>query len=87
MIPKFVDWIAHTFEGGDGKASFRKMTAFILIILNIYLLVFDKLMIEDRVHVYYANLLTISIIIGIVTTQNILAFLNRGSDGSRNEGS
>lgn len=75
---RIINWIAHTFEGHDGKASFRRMTAFVLICLNVFMVCGDKLPEASRLHVYYANLVAISLIIGIVTTQNILSFFNRG---------
>lgn len=78
---KFINWIIPTLEGQDGKASFRRLTALVLILLDIFLVLGDKLLETDRINVYYANLITILLIIGIVTTQNILEFFNRGKDG------
>lgn len=77
-----VAWIRPTFEGQDGKASFRRFSALTLIILDIYLVVCDKLSESDRLNVYFANLVTVLLIIGIVTTQNILEFFNRGKKDS-----
>lgn len=75
---KFLKWIAQSFEGHDGKTSFRRLTAFILISINTFMIGFDKLPESVRDNIYYANLVTIGLIIGIVTTQNILSFFNRG---------
>lgn len=76
-----VRWVKPSFEGQDGTASFRRFVAFSLILLDIFLVICDKLNEEQRLAVYYANLATVLLIIGIVTTQNILEFFNRGKNG------
>lgn len=76
-----IHWLKPSFEGQHGTASFRRFTAFWLVVLDAYLIFADKLSESDRVNVYYANLAAILLIIGIVTTQNILQFFNRGKDG------
>lgn len=85
MLKKFKDWIIPSFEGEDGKASFRRLTAFVLIIFESYMVFGDKIPEESRISLYYANLITILLIIGIVTTQNVLEFFNRGNNGRQTE--
>lgn len=80
-----VRWLKPTVEGPDGVASFRRFVAFTLIILDIFLVVGDKLNEGQRLAVYYANLVTVLLIIGIITTQNILEFFNRGNKNGNNE--
>lgn len=81
----FVRWVQPSFEGNDRTASYRRFTAFGLAILNAYLIIADKLEIADRINAYYANLIAISLIIGIVTAQNILDLLNRGKTPKEEE--
>lgn len=85
---EFVRWVKPSFEGKDGTASYRRFTAFALGILNTYLIFCDKLDPSERINAFYANLVVICLIIGIVTAQNILSFFNRGEnqDSNKNPG-
>lgn len=80
----FVNWAKPSFEGQNGTASFRRFTAFFLVMLDMYLILADKINEDQRVNVYYANLVAVLLIIGIVTTQNVLQFFNRGKEDKTN---
>lgn len=85
LIWDFLRWLKPSFEGGHGTASFRRFTAFWLVILDAYLIIADKLEESARIYVYYANLVTVLLIIGILTTQNVLEFFNRGNKNGQQQ--
>lgn len=77
---KFIQWIRPSFEDNDGKSSYRRITAFVFVCLISYMVVFDKVQQEVHLKVFYSMLVTLLLLIGIVTAQNILTFFNRKND-------
>jgi hypothetical protein len=77
---KFIKWLRPSFEDNDGKASYRRITAFVMVCLISYMVVYEKVQIELHFKVFLSLLITLLLLIGIVTTQNILTFFNKKSD-------
>lgn len=73
----FIKWIGESFNDDKGKPDYSKLTAFALTSVNVYMIVFNRLSEDERLSVYYANLLVISLIVGILTTEHILRFLKK----------
>jgi|GEM_PF-6453326 len=77
---KFINWLKPSFEDNHGKSSYRRITAFVFVCLISYMIIFDKVQQEVHLKAFYSMLVTLLLLIGIVTTQNILTFLNRKND-------
>ena len=81
---KFINWIKPSFEDNDGTASYRRITAFILICLISYMVLWDVIKTPISLNAFYALLTTFLLLVGIVTAQNILTFFNKKSDEKEN---
>lgn len=74
MMP-FFKWVAPAFTGGDDKASHRKLSSFVFMILICSTT--SKLLLKDDVSMNHVYLLLILLgafllLAGIVTVQNIV---------------
>jgi hypothetical protein len=77
LIRQILLWIAKSFQEENGKTSGRRMTAFALTNLNIYMIVFDKIPEDYRVNIYYANLAVISLILGVLTIDHVISIIHK----------
>lgn len=76
-MKSFINWIKPSFEGSDGKASSRKLSAF--VVLNVYVVsrILYSLKASDPIYQFYALALDAAftlLLFGIVTAANIIAF-------------
>lgn len=74
---KLIKWIRPSFEDNTGKASYRRMTAFVFVCLICYMIIWDKVKTELQFKVLLALLITLMLLIGVVTAQNLLTFFNK----------
>lgn len=78
-MKKFIAWIRPSFEDNTGKASYRRITAFVFVWLMCYMVVCDKIKSDIHLKVFYAIEVGLMLMTGIVTTQNILTYFNKPS--------
>lgn len=70
----FLAWVKNSFEGDDGKSSFKRLIPFTLTMLVVYMVVFDKIPKEDRYITSIALLVTSALYVGIVTIAQLYNF-------------
>jgi hypothetical protein len=75
---KLAQWVRYSFEGGDGKASSRKLTTFAFS-LTTFILVFADLFFDLTVDpILLTGVLSMAgISLGLVTAQNIVDIFKR----------
>lgn len=72
-----IAWLRSSVEGDDGKPSHRKLTTFTFVALIVYMVVV-RLNSQIELNAFYALLVMIGVLIGIVTVDNVLRFFGRG---------
>ncbi len=77
-VMPFLKWLEHSFTGNDGKASHRKISSFVMMLLIIYTTV--KLNAKEIVSTNHLFLLlilvgTFLLLAGILTVQNIISII------------
>lgn len=77
VIKGFLSWIRPSFQDNDGTASYRRLTAFFLVMLDAYIIIAGKITTGLMLNVHYTLLASFLLITGIITTQNVLQFLNK----------
>lgn len=77
----FFQWLRPSFEGNDGKSSYRSLSAFYAIVMDAYIILGDKVQNDVMLWVHYSLLAYSLLMASVVTTQNIIDFKN----GSKNE--
>ena len=77
-------WIRPTFEGSDGKLSFRRSTAFVYVIVDLFIIMTGRIASVEMLHVHYSILLFILIMTGIITVQNLMELMPKFR-GGKNE--
>lgn len=70
-----VKWAKPMFEGEDGLASSKRVFPFVLILLCVYMILFDKTPLEARKWIYGINLLAATIYAGYITIPQVLSGL------------
>lgn len=71
-------WLKPTFEGDDGKASSKKLTTYVIVVLfilghiQVYYVINNIQLIE---HTLNLDALMLSVLIGIFTVQNVFTFM------------
>lgn len=73
-VYQFVMWVKPSFEDADGTASYRRISAFVFVCLICYMIIWDKISSDLKLNAFYALLVTFLLLVGIVTTQNVLTF-------------
>ena len=71
-----IQWIRPSFEGEDGKSSYRRLSAFYALCMDMYLILADKITNPIIEHVHYSLLIYSLVMTGIVTIQNIIDLKN-----------
>ena len=71
---KIILWLKPSFEDADGTASYRRISAFVFVCLICFMVLGDKITSDLKLRAFYALLVTFLLLVGIVTTQNILTF-------------
>lgn len=84
-MKKFITWIRASFEDNTGKSSYRRITTFVFVCLISYMVIWDKVKTDIHFKVFLSLLVTMLLLIGIVTTQNILQFFNKPSKTNHDE--
>jgi len=84
LIKKLIAWIRPSFEGNDHKLSFRRITAFVYVLVDLYITMTGRIASVEMLHVHYSILLFILILVGIITTQNLMEMLPKFR-GGKNE--
>lgn len=74
-IALFLLWIRPTFEGNDGKASGKRLTAFAFMVLVAYFVYADKIVSWFTLYSFLAILGSVLLVWGIITWQNITEFI------------
>ncbi|TZF84506.1 hypothetical protein FW774_05830 [Pedobacter sp. BS3] len=81
-MKRLINWIRPSFEDNDGKASYRRITAFVFVCLICYMVIWNRIQTEIHLKAFFALLITLLLLIGIVTVQNILTFFHRDKEPS-----
>lgn len=76
MFKKIFNYLKPSFEGNDGKISYRRLTAFVYVITDVWLLVTGKINSIETLHAHYSLLIFILLLTGIITAQNILQVIS-----------
>lgn len=71
---KIILWLKPSFEDADGTASYRRISAFVFVCLICFMVLGDKITSDLKLRAFYALLVTFLLLVGILTTQNILTF-------------
>lgn len=79
-MKKLIQWLKPSFEGTDGKVSYRRLTAFLFCWIDAYIILTAKVNTEIMLNVHYSILAFILLLTGIITTQNILQFFKRNEN-------
>lgn len=82
---KIIQWIKPSFEDAHGTASYRRISAFIFVVLICFMVFCDKIKTTESLHAFYALLVTFLLLVGIITTQNILTFFNKKEEPPKDE--
>lgn len=77
FIKSFIDWLRPSIEDHTGAASYRRLTALVFVILDLYIVATEKIKTQLMLNVHYSILVFVLVLIGIVTVQNVLTFLNK----------
>lgn len=79
MIKRLLRWIRTSMEGDDGRPSHRKLTTFAFVALVVYLVIKKEgIRNQLELNAFYALLISIGVLIGIITVADITKFMGRG---------
>lgn len=80
-----ISWIRPAFEGNDGKASMRSISAFILLFLICYKVAFDKNRTEYDVSILYSLETTFLLLTSVISIQNVIALVRGVNNNTKEE--
>ena len=72
---EFITWVKPSFEGTDGKASYRALSAFILLLLICYKVIFDKSRSNIDLNILYSLEATFLLLTSVISAQNIITMV------------
>ncbi len=75
-MKRFLLWLKPSFEGDDNKSSFRRISAFIILLVMIYVGVAGT--VTSMLHLYVLAIYATAflMLVGIITIDNILTLIN-----------
>lgn len=80
-----IKWIRPAFEDENKEASHKRIFPFLLILLSIYMVLFDKIPEADRKFVFTACLICSAVYTGILTVAQLYLFFSKFSGGKEPE--
>ena len=75
LTKDFITWIKPSFEGSDGRSSYRALSAFILLLLICYKVIFDKSRIDIDLSILYSLEATFLLLTSVISAQNIITMI------------
>lgn len=69
-------WLRPSLEGDDGKASYRRLSALVFILLICYMVLADKIQSNIHLYAFYGLLGTFLLLAAVITTSDIIKFKN-----------
>lgn len=78
----FVSWIKHAFQGNDGKASYRALSAFVLLILICYKVIQNKTPTNIDLQVLYSLEVTFLLLTSVISIQNVITIIKGHNNSS-----
>jgi len=80
MLTKLWNYIKSIWEGEDNRLSLRRLVAILLAWLIVHLTVKEKIQTQLQLDALYSIEMLFLLLIGIITTNNLLTFFNKGKD-------
>lgn len=85
LTKDFISWIRPSFEGADGKASYRALSAFVLLLLICYKVIFDPSRESVDLSILYSLETTFLLLTSVISMQNVITMIKGYNSNSKEE--
>jgi len=76
-MKRILQWLRPSLEGDDGKASYRRLSAWAILMLMIYMTAAGKLTTMIGLYILITHAVVFLLLVGIITADNIITLVNK----------
>lgn len=85
FLNSIITWFRSSLEDGKRESSYKRLTIFAFVIVSLYAFLDGRITTLLMLDAYYANLIFISVMAGIIAVPQVIELINTVKNGIQNK--